>query len=401
MSQAALKGRPSFLATRSLLGMLEGGFIPDLVLFLSYFYTSRELPIRLSFFWTALSVTGIITSLLAFGIFHLEGVNGLAGWRWIFLLEGALTLLVGISSFFMMPASAVQTKTWFRPNGWFSDREVAIVVNRVLRDDPSKGSMMNRQAITPLRLWRGLADYDLWPVRSSTFYLTLHSKHPTNTSQIYALGLICFIPQSPPATYLTLTLRSIGFSTFNTNLLTIPSTFVHILTLLGVTWLSEKLNQRALIAMLQSLWTLPCIIFLAVWPDIISNKWGTYIATSVLLCYPYCHAINVGWASTNSNDVGARSISTALYNMCVQLGGICSAYIYRDDDKPKYRRGNRNLIAINVLSIVLFLFAKAYYVWKNKTREKKWQSLSREEQIDYIANSKDKGAKRLDFRFAH
>lgn len=56
-----------------------------------------------------------------------------------FLIEGLITLSVGIASFFLMPASAVQTKTWFRPNGWFSDREVAIVVNRVLRDDPSKG----------------------------------------------------------------------------------------------------------------------------------------------------------------------------------------------------------------------------------------------------------------------
>jgi hypothetical protein len=61
--------------------LYQGGFIPDLVLWLSYFYTSRELPIRLSFFWTALSVTTIVTSLLAFAIFHLEGRHGLAGWR--------------------------------------------------------------------------------------------------------------------------------------------------------------------------------------------------------------------------------------------------------------------------------------------------------------------------------
>jgi hypothetical protein len=38
-----------------------------------------------------------------------------------------------------MPASAVQTKAWYRPKGWFTDRELTIVVNRVLRDDPSKG----------------------------------------------------------------------------------------------------------------------------------------------------------------------------------------------------------------------------------------------------------------------
>lgn len=163
-SQCALTSKSNFYATRSLLGLLEGGFIPDIVLWLSYFYTSRELPIRLSFFWTSLSITGIVTSLLAFGLLHLDGVHGLAGWRWLFLIEGLITLVVGLAAFFLMPASAVQTKTWFRPNGWFTDRETAIVVNRVLRDDPSKGDMHNRMAITPRRLWHALSDYDLWPV---------------------------------------------------------------------------------------------------------------------------------------------------------------------------------------------------------------------------------------------
>lgn len=63
--------------------------------------------------------------------------------------------------------------------------------------------MHNRQALTPRRLWQTLKDYDLWP--------------------LYLLGLIIFIPQSPPSKYLTLIVKSLGFSTFNTNLLTIPS----------------------------------------------------------------------------------------------------------------------------------------------------------------------------------
>lgn len=106
--------------------------------------------------------------------------------RWLFLIEGLITFLFGVASFFLMPASAVQTKTWFRPKGWFNDRELSIVVNRILRDDPSKGKkssiycsiqldpkvdfrcasgdMHNRQAITPRRLWHALQDYDLWPV---------------------------------------------------------------------------------------------------------------------------------------------------------------------------------------------------------------------------------------------
>ena len=136
-----------------------------MVLWLSYFYTSKELPLRLSFFWTAFDVTVIIMSLLAFALLHLDGVHGLAGWRWLFLIEGIITLAVGVASFFLMPASAVQTKAWYRPKGWFTPREEAIVVNRVLRDDPSKGDMHNRQGITPKRLLVALCDYDMWPVR--------------------------------------------------------------------------------------------------------------------------------------------------------------------------------------------------------------------------------------------
>ena len=86
-SQAALSGRSSFYLCRCLIGVLEGGFIPDLVLWLSYFYTSTELPVRLSFFWTALNLTTILASLLAFGIFHLDNAHGLEGWRWLFLIE--------------------------------------------------------------------------------------------------------------------------------------------------------------------------------------------------------------------------------------------------------------------------------------------------------------------------
>ena len=147
-------------------------------------------------------MTGIITSLLAFSLLHLRGVGGWEGWRWLFLVEGCITLMVGLCSFFMMPASAVQTKTWFRPQGWFTDREVAIVVNRVLRDDPAKGDMHNRQALTLRRLWEAVKDYDLWP--------------------LYLIGLVVHQPSSPLTNYITLILRSLGFSTFTTNLLTIP-----------------------------------------------------------------------------------------------------------------------------------------------------------------------------------
>jgi len=81
-AQAGLSGKTTFYACRALLGVLEGGFIPDLVLWLSYFYTSGELAVRISFFWVASDLTVVITSFMAYGLLHMEGVQDLAGWRW-------------------------------------------------------------------------------------------------------------------------------------------------------------------------------------------------------------------------------------------------------------------------------------------------------------------------------
>ena len=97
-SQARLTGRATFFLTRCLLGIIEGGFIPDIILYLSYFYKTKELPIRLSYFWGAYAMTYVIGAFLAYGILHLRGHDGMAGWRWLFALEGSLTVLIGIIS---------------------------------------------------------------------------------------------------------------------------------------------------------------------------------------------------------------------------------------------------------------------------------------------------------------
>ncbi len=65
------------------------------------------------------------------------------------------------------------------------------------------------------------------------------------------------------------------------------------------------------------------------------------------------------------------------------------------------RRGNKILLGICCFNIVLFYLVKAYYIWRNKSRDKIWNALSAEEKVNYIATTKEEGAKRLDFRFAH
>lgn len=88
--------RTSFYITRALIGACEGGFIPGVILFATYFYKSKELSVRLACFWSTLNVARVISALLAAGILEMRGIRGHSGWFWLFLLEGLLTFVIGV-----------------------------------------------------------------------------------------------------------------------------------------------------------------------------------------------------------------------------------------------------------------------------------------------------------------
>lgn len=171
--------------------------------------------------------------------------------------------------------------------------------------------------------------------------------------------------QQPPTSYLTLNLKALGFGTFETNLLTIPAYVLFILQLLFWTWLSERINQRFLLGIAAQLWTLPLLIALETLPQNASH-WGKWAIASLIVGTPYIHAILVAITSRNAGTVRTRTVASALYNMAVQTSSITSSQIYRDGDKPLYRKGNAALIAVCVYNMVVFGGAKVFYVVVNR-----------------------------------
>ncbi|ANB14063.1 hypothetical protein AWJ20_5019 [Sugiyamaella lignohabitans] len=311
----------------------------------------------------------------------MTGVKGYAGWRWMFLIEALLTLLVGVLAYGVMLPAPTKSKSWFRgKNGWFNEREEKIIVNRILRDDPSKGDMHNRQPINWTNFWYTLTDYDIWP--------------------IYIIGLVFQTSTSSVSTYLSLTLRSLGFSTFQTTLMGLPSTVGNLITMLAVTYSSQYFNERCLHGLFSQVWSLPALIALESFGKS-TPKWTKFGVTTVLISHPSTHAIQVAWTSRNSNSVRTRTVSSALYNISAQLSGIISNYIYRADDAPLYKRGNRALIGICAMNMAVYALVKAYYIVRNRQRRKIWDSWTLEEKNDYLTNTTDRGNKRIDFQFAH
>ncbi|RHZ54231.1 putative MFS transporter [Aspergillus thermomutatus] len=382
-TQAWMTSRAAFYVTRALIGACEGGFIPGTILFATYFYKTGELSVRLSFFWSTLNVARIISSLLAAGILQMRGVRGHSGWFWLFLIEGLLTFTIGLMSFFYLPHSPTNTKSVLYPRSWYTEREEVIMINRLLRDDPSKGLTHINDSATLADILNAWSDKSMWG--------------------LYLIGLVAYIPQSPVQAYLSLTLKRLGFSTFDANMLSIPSAALQIILMLALSKSSDFFKERTFHCVIGELWSLPLLAALLALPAHGYN-WPRFAITTMISGYPYFHPIVSSWISENTFDVKKRAITAATYNVIVQVGSVISSQIYRADDSPYYYRGNKVLISICVLSLVVFVSQREFLRYLNRQKEKKWNAMSAEEKVLYQSDQQARekeGNKRLDFRFKY
>ena len=277
-TQSFMTDRVGFYITRALIGACEGGFIPGTILFATYFYTSRELSTRLAFFWSTLNVARVISALLAAAILEMRGVDGKSGWFWLFLLEGLLTFLIGFISYFYLPTSPTNTTgvIWRRP--WYSERQETIMTNRILRDDPAKGLTALKEGAKirdVLQTWR---DPGMWG--------------------LYFIGLVAYIPATPVQAYLSLTLRKIGFSTFDSNVLSIPSAILQIILMLLLARSSEFFNERTWHCIVGESWCLPLLIALTTLPNH-AYSWPRFTLTTMISgCKYLFHLIRHSYIAT-------------------------------------------------------------------------------------------------------
>jgi len=96
-AMALTRGPASFFALRFLLGVAEAGFFPGIVLYLSFWIPARQQARFLAVFLTSTAVSGIVGNPLAGWLMQMEGIGGMHGWQWLFLLEGLLPVLLGIA----------------------------------------------------------------------------------------------------------------------------------------------------------------------------------------------------------------------------------------------------------------------------------------------------------------
>ncbi|OBT53308.1 hypothetical protein VE04_06273 [Pseudogymnoascus sp. 24MN13] len=100
---AAVNTYGQLLAVRAILGIAEAVFFPGAIYYLSAWYTKTELGKRIAGLYIAQQVGNAFGGLLAAAILHLDGVYNIAGWKWLFIIEGSATVVIGVICACIMP----------------------------------------------------------------------------------------------------------------------------------------------------------------------------------------------------------------------------------------------------------------------------------------------------------
>ncbi|HNX78279.1 MAG TPA: MFS transporter, partial [Prolixibacteraceae bacterium] len=113
-----------FYVMRFVLGVAEAGFYPGMILYLTYWYPARERAKVIALFATGAVIAGIIGSPVSGAILGMHGAAGLAGWQWLFLLEGIPAVLLGLVVLFVLPNGPAKAR-------WLSPEEKEVVKRRL------------------------------------------------------------------------------------------------------------------------------------------------------------------------------------------------------------------------------------------------------------------------------
>ncbi|MDR5781032.1 MFS transporter [Caballeronia sp. LZ065] len=149
MLQTTVSTPTQFYILRFLLGAFEAGFYPGVILYLTYWYPSQRRARAFGTFMSASAIAGVLGGPLAGWIMtSMNGMNGMHGWQWLFVIEGIPSVLAGIFAFFYMTDKPEQAR-------WLSDSEKRVVQDALERDNAAMGERGHsvRELFTNSKVW--------------------------------------------------------------------------------------------------------------------------------------------------------------------------------------------------------------------------------------------------------
>ncbi|EPS39564.1 hypothetical protein H072_6648 [Dactylellina haptotyla CBS 200.50] len=330
---ALSKDFTGLLLTRFFLGLTEAPFYPGAVYILSIFYTRKEIATRIAILYTGNILATAFAGLIAAGIFHgLDKVAGIAGWKWLFILQGTVTFVIAAVGYFVLPDFPLTTK-------WLTQEEKELAHSRMEADTvANKGETST---------WNGFKqaarDPMVW-----IFALMAHMHLAAN-------GFKNFFPT---------VVETLGFNTTVTLVLTCPPYLIAGAVTILVSWSSGRFNERTYHITLSK--AVATIGFIAAAATL--DTAGRYISMVIFTIGTYgVNSLILGWCgSTCGQTKEKKAVAISIVTTVMNASFVWTPYLWPKTDGPRYVIALGSSAGFSVATALLAWLAKWVMIRRNR-----------------------------------
>lgn len=342
--------------TRFFLGVCEAGLFPGIAYYLTHWYKRSELNLRQSMFFSSASIAGAFSGILAYGISKMKGVAGLNGWRWIFILEGILTVVVACLAYFFLEDFPEKAK-------FITEDERAFILYRLQHDSNNDAvelqngdhsSSFFEAEVSGMNMkyfWQAIKDWQIY----------LHI--------LVYYGIVC--PMYGISLFMPTIIKTLGYTNEKAQLMSVPVYICAAIFSVVQAFISDKTGKRSPFILANFLTMIVGFsIALGCSPKTSPGAIyaGIFIATvGIYQSFPTC----ITWLANNLSGDYKRAIGMAMQIGLGNFGGAFASNFYRAQDSPHFTLGHSlclGFIGMGLISAIVLILS---YSIINKKREER------------------------------
>ncbi|KAI0384162.1 MFS general substrate transporter [Hypomontagnella monticulosa] len=307
---AAAKTSNHVIGIRFLVGLAESIFYPAAHTILGSWYLPSELGKRACIFHASSAAAGMFSGYLQAGVYRgLNGVNGFAGWQWLFIMDGVISLPICIAGFFILPDLPENTRAFY-----LNDSDRALAKERMERVGRAPRARLGRSAFKRI--------FGRWHVYLLTIlYIIFINIGPSGSINTMALWL-----------------KSKGESVEKINIIPTASKAIQLVATVSFAILSDLIRRRATMMSVSTFFGGLSALLLAIWniPD--GLKWFAFLIERVAVPYG---PLSMSWANEICGaDAEERAIVIGIMN---SMGYAFNAWVplltFPQIDAPRFKKG--------------------------------------------------------------
>ncbi|CCT61143.1 hypothetical protein IAQ61_005038 [Plenodomus lingam] len=295
----AVQNFGGLVACRFFLGFVEAAYFPGCLFYLSTWYTRKELGLRTAVLYSGSLISGAFGGLITAGITsNMDYTSGLRAWRWVFILEGIITVVIACVAFFILP-------NFPRTTSWLTEEERQLAVYRLEED---------------------IGEDDWTSTESQSFFGGLKLALLDIKTWILMILLLSIVSSASVTNFFPTVVKTLGYDNIKTLLLTAPPYVLAVITTFANAWHADRTGERFFHIVLPLCVGVAAFILAAATTSIAPR----YVAMMLMVPGVYTgYVVALAWISNSiPRPPAKRAAALAFINAVSNTSSIYASYMY-------------------------------------------------------------------------